>query len=273
MKTWIGLLALLIAFGFTQGCGQMHVCKTVGLPGLNPIPAEQVTVMHGHVDRAFQIVGKATVYHDVGGVSESDALKKLRVAAGEMGADGVVGLHGDLGCKSAMAVKWLKPGERPRPVSVPFVIAAMPVPLNASARGNQQEVADVIRKTLLCPVEKKGYYLLPEPATGVAGGIDGAVLLGDGALRNLGGPNSHLLLEVGSTAQADGTILIATASSIVVRARMLDKQSRRIVYEGTGTGTGGGDFLYDAVVPNAKRVDAAASGTLAALRNLPAIHQ
>jgi hypothetical protein len=270
---------LILAAGvLIVGCTPLKVSQTVGLQGLPPLAdASQVTVVENLSDvrRPYQLVGKVTVYRSGTRITKAASQERICRHAAQMGADGVVGLHRNAGggLYSGLAVKWLAPGEAKRPVSVPFVVAAMEVTPNASARGNQEKVADAIRSVLMYPLESKGYYLLPDPVTGVRGGIDGAVLLEDGALRTLVGPNAHLLLEIGSTGQADGTILIASASSIAVRARMLDKQSRRITYEGSGTGTAGGGFLVDAMAPNAKRIDAAVLGTLAALRDLRPIHQ
>lgn len=271
---------LLVACGAVLiGCGPLHVNKTVGLPGLPPVNTSKVTVVENWKDvtRKYQVVGKATIYRNAGGVPKGGAIKQMRAIAGEMGANGVIGLHGTTSFRSALMVRWLEPGETSQPVSVPFVVGLLPVKEGQKARGNQEKITEGFLGVLVIAIEPKGYYLLPDFVSGFAGGIEEAKSLDAGALQAIGGNDTHLLLEVGFANRSEVNLGVYNHATATIQGRLLDKKTAMTVYEGSGAGFGGGlfdvtgGFLASIFAPDDKRMQAVGQGVMEAFKNLQPI--
>jgi hypothetical protein len=269
----IGSLLLLAA-----GCTPLKYNRTVALPGLPPVSdANQVRVVENlsEVTQPYQIVGKVTVYREGTRIMKNKSIERMSTQAAAMGADGIIGVHQNAGggMYSCLAVKWLAPGETPKPATVPFIVAVLPIVPDPTAKGDQDKVIAVMEQVLHYPLESKGYYLLPGKTAGCDGGIEGAKHLNDASLQALGGPNAHVLLDLAFAGRSDVNILIASGSTISIRATLMEKSTRKVLYENVGTGRVSAGFLINAMAPNAKRMDAAMIGTMAALRDLKPIHQ
>lgn len=278
MKTPLYSVVIVVVTALVTGCGPLHVNRTVGLSGLPTVEGSRVTVVENWADatKSYQVVGKGSIYRNAGGVPKGGAIKRLRQMAGEMGANGVIGLHGTTSFRTGLMVKWLEPGETSRPVTVPFVVGVLPVIYDTNAPGNNVKISGILRESLW-PVESKGYYLLPGVIEGFSGGIDGAGGLDDSTLADLGGSNAQLLLEVRLAGRSEWNAGILAESSANIQARLLNKATRKIVYEGFGKGGGGGLFrasgglLASMVAPDDKRIEAVVYGAWEALENLKPI--
>lgn len=259
----------------------MHVNKTVGLSGLPPVAASKVTVVENwaEVNRPYQVVGKGTLYRNAGGVPKGGALKQLRQMAGEMGADGVVGLHGTTSFRSALLVKWLTPGESARPVSLPFVVGLLPVNEGPKARGDRKVMREAVEMAVIHRIEPKGYYLLPAPVSGINGGIEQAQLLDAVARQEILKQNIQLLLEVDFTQRTELTLGVYNEATATLNIKLLDIGTGRIIYQNAGKGGGastlvlspGLSLLEEIVSPDDKRMKAIGNGIAKAFEDLPAI--
>ena len=261
------------------GCTPLHISRTIGFPGLPPLgDVKKITVVEKmeDVSKPYQVVGKVTVYRSGTQIMKGASIRRITNQAATMGADGVIGLHRNWGgcLYSGLAVKWLAPGESPKPVTVPFTIAIMPIGNDALTHGDRTKLTADLQKNLMYAFETKGYYLMPDLVTGSAGGIEKAKLLDNDALEALGGKDVHLLAEVGFAGQSEYNAGIISGSFMVIHGKLLDKQTRKIVYEGTGKGSGGGlfnptgGFIAALVDPNAKRAEAVMKGVMSAFRDL-----
>lgn len=263
MKQKLGRFLLAIAVLSLTGCGALHVNKTVGLPGLSPLDVNKVVVIEDWKDvaRPYQVVGKGTIYRNAGGVPKGGATKQLRAMAADMGADGVIGLHGTTSFRSALMVKWLEPGESNRPVTQPFVVGLLRTEKGPNAR--EKKLEEEYLMMLVITLEPKGYYLLPNYASGFSGGMKEAMKLDSAALRAVGGPECQFLLEIDYADRSTLDLLVYVEDRTTVQARMLDKATGRIAYEGTGKGA--------VIGPFDRRIKADAQGLQKALENLRVI--
>jgi uncharacterized protein YbjQ (UPF0145 family) len=267
-------LTLALALGLcVVGCTPLKTSRTVAFPGLPPIKdVKQVRLVEKieDVSQPYQIVGKVTTYREGTRILKNSSIRRISEQAAAMGADGIIGLHHNPGhgLFSAVAVKWLAPGESPKPLEVPFIVAVLPVAPDPTAPGNQEKVVRATQVHLMYALESKGYYFLPDQTVNFTGGLEGAKLLDDAQWKALGGPNAHALLELGFVGHAQANILIASSASITVKATLVDKQTKKNLYEGTGAGTMSVGFLLNAMVPNAKREEAAMIAALQSLKNL-----
>lgn len=266
--------SLIVALGLCViGCTPLKTSRTVALSGLPPIKdANQVRLVEKieDVTQPYQIVGKVTTYREGTRILKKSSIRRISEQAAAMGADGIIGLHNNPGhgLFSAITVKWLAPGESPKPLEVPFIVALIPPVPDPSAPGNQEKVVRAMQMHLMYALESKGYYFLPDQTVNVTGGLEGAKLLDDAQWKALGGPNAHALLELAFVGHAQGNILIASSASVGVKATLVDKLTKKNLYEGTGVGAMSAGFLINAMAPNAKREEAAMLATLQSLKNL-----
>jgi hypothetical protein len=274
MKPTLRFIAFL-AFGVVlSGCGSLHVNKTVVQSGLPTVDASKVTVVENleEVSGEYQVVGKATFYRKAGGVSKDGMIKELRKMAGANGADGLIGLHGTTSFRTMLMVRWLNAGEFPKATSPPFVVAVLPIKYDPTVPGDNLEIAKTVRDAIW-PMEMKGYYVIPGTVNGFAGGLEEALSLSNEKLEALGGRNSQLLLETRFVKHAEEKGGPTRYFFLTVHFRLLDKQTRKVVFEANGEGKVGG-FLKYTVTPNAvyeadfRWVQAAVQGTWTALNDL-----
>lgn len=275
LQTW--LLVLLAGLLWT-GCTPLKISRTVALPGLTPVAdAKQITVVEKleEVTRPYQIVGKVTIWREGTKITQSASLRRIRNLAAQMGADGVIGLHFNVGgaLYTGLAVKWLSPGEKRQPTAFPFVVAALPIVTDPTAPGKQEKVAKFVVSRLDYLLESKGYYLIPGVVSNFSGGIEGAKNLDAAALLALGGNDAQLLLEINLHGRREVSAVVYAEATSYVQATLLDKQTRKIVYEERGSGSFASGSLFVNAFANAKRQEAAVQGTLDALRNLKPVHQ
>jgi hypothetical protein len=184
-------LAPLAAFLFI-GCTPLHLSRTVAVKGLPPVAdASQVTVSEktGEATKPHQIVGKVTVYRTGTRITKDASSKRICESAAQIGADGVIDLHPNFGkgLYSALAVKWLAPGETAKPKEVPFMVALLPIVMGANTPANRAEISDFVQQRLVYLLDSKGYYLMPQVVSGFDGGIKAAMKRDDAALQALGG--------------------------------------------------------------------------------------
>ncbi|MEY4387722.1 MAG: hypothetical protein RLY20_3005 [Verrucomicrobiota bacterium] len=276
MKTRISFkqLALLISLSASVvGCTPLKSSRTVALPGLPPIKdVNQVRLVERieDVNQPYQIVGKVTTYREGTRILKNSSVRRISEQAAAMGADGIIGLHNNPGhgLFSAITVKWLAPGESPKPLEVPFIVAVIPPAPDPTAPGNQEKIIQATQMHLMYALESKGYYYLPNQKVNITGGLEGAKLLNDSQWNALGSPNAHALLELAFIGHAKANLLIASGASISIKATLVDKQTKKNLYEGTGTGAMSVGFLLNAMAPNAKREEAAMLAALQSLKNL-----
>jgi hypothetical protein len=198
--------------------------------------------------------------------------QRMKEVAAAMGADGVIGVHLGLAqsfygpyanCstaeRSGLAVKWLMPGEAQRPVKKPFVVALLPMakdskaqdePVMATALGKhpptssnmppaedkQADWTATIGSAVVEPLELKGYYVLPSTDVTYQGGLEGARNLGDTELQSLGGNDAHLLLEAANLGKVNANIVVGAAAAVQIKTTLMDKTTRKDIFQGTGTG-------------------------------------
>jgi hypothetical protein len=284
LRPGLRLVAGLCLAALLTGCGSIKVSRTVGLTGMTPLasPSQVKVVESGKaVSEPYQVVGKATVYRVNGGVSKGYSTKRMKEIAAGMGADGLIGIREGFGSdpraptcfRSALAVKWLAPGEARRPVAAPFMVGLLPVGEDPEAPGNQAKITEAVSKAVVAPLEVKGYYVLPPGTLAYKGGIEGARELKEAELQALGGDDAHLLLEVAFVSRGQAHIIIGAGATAEMKATLMNKATRTNVFEGTGAGQGYTGWLLNMTTPNAKRIAAATIGADYALHGVKPIHE
>ena len=234
----------LVVSALLTGCFDMHVSKTVGLPGLPPLAdASQVKVIYREkpVPQPYQVVGKVMVkYNNYNRLNWSASNKRMRNVAASMGADAVIGVYEPGGImkkgefpikmiRSGLAVKWLEPGEARKPVTTPFAIKVLPF----RCSGQIVYVPDEDCLFSYIWLEDKGYYVLPLTTTNIyTGGLKGASKLSDAGLQAAFGPDAQLLLESTIESITNSSILTANAE---VRSTLMDEATRTIVFESSSS--------------------------------------
>lgn len=204
--------------------------------------------------------------------SKHYSYRRMKEVAAAMGADGVIGVHlgtaqsfygGYPNCstaeRSGLVVKWLMPGEVQRPVTKLFVVAVLPMakdsvaqdePVAKPAMGkhpatssnmtppadNQGEWTATIRSAVVEPLELKGYYVLPSTNVTYQGGLEGARNLDDAGLRSLGGDDAHFLLEAADLGKVKANVIVGAAAAVQMKTTLMDKATRKDVFQGVGTG-------------------------------------
>jgi len=230
---------------------------------------------------------------------------RIRELAADMGADGVIGVHQNWGVDtkfktpipvvSGLTVKWLAPGEVKRPLTKPFVVAVLPMAEDAEevpggqtvtrsgagknrtetttqakpVKNNHKELTEAVDKAVVCPLETKGYYVLPSDNITFKGGLEGARDLSDTELKSLGGDDASLLLEVDVLTKAHGTIILQSSSSVTAKSTLMDKATRKQVYQDNGIGTITLGWIVNMMVD--KEIAATAGAAAGSLINIPSI--
>jgi hypothetical protein len=271
------LLALILGMAIlVTGCS-VTAARTVGLPGLTPLAnADQVKLIEKFEDarQPYQIVGQVTLAGTP--LYEGASYRRMKEMAAGMGADGLIGLHWVTHhsplVRSGLAVKWLAPDEAKRALSVPFVVAVLPIK-DQTAPDKEAKVSKSLRESVLFQLERKGYYVLPVQPGDFKGGIEEAKALGDTELRAVGGEDAQLLLGLTIQASANANIVVMSGSSYSIKTTILDKRTRNTVFERVGTGTVSVGWLLDAMAPNEKYNEAAGTAAETALGYVPAINQ
>jgi len=283
-------LWLTLAFGMAvlgTGCS-IKAARTVGLPGLKPLAsADQVKLIEKleEVRQPYQIVGQVRLASD-GTLYEDVSYKRMKEIAAGMGADGLIGLHQGydrLGVgyfRSGLAVKWLAPGETRKAPAVPFIVAVLPVQ-DQTAPDKEFKFSEQLRGSVLCQLEPKGYYVLLVQPDNFKGGIEKAKALGDTELRAVGGEDAQLLLSVTietSTTSAVAHLrvvgsVVGEGSKYFIRTAILNKQTRKTVFEQVGAGNAEVGWLVNAIVQDEKLNAAARVAAWAALDKLRAINE
>ncbi|TAK97743.1 MAG: hypothetical protein EPO07_12805 [Verrucomicrobia bacterium] len=279
--------ALMIALSiWAIGCTPLKSSRTVGLPGLPPVTdVKQVRIVEDMkaVTQPYQIVGKVTSYREGTRVTRSGSIRRLSELAADMGADGIIGVHRNAGggLYSALAVKWLSPGEQPQPLKVPFIVAALPMACDPIPPKKREKYEKLVDSLMLPLIETKGYYLLSDKVSGFAGGITATAKLDDSQIEALGGKESQILAEISMVAHKGG----AYGGKSTIRVSMLDKKSRTLCYDSHGQGgANAADAFFETgmspvftivlpvLMPNALREEAVMRGTIAAFDKLKPIH-
>jgi hypothetical protein len=280
-------LWLTIAFGMAvlaTGCSfPTKATKTVGLPGIKPLAsADQVKLIEKieDVKQPYQIVGQAAIIREGMGLDQGASYKRMKEIAAGMGADGLIGLHEGFVFgppvtyfRSGLAVKWLAQGETKRELAVPFIVGVLPIILDPNDPSKKSINAESLRMAVLCPLEVKGYYVLPVQQGDFKGGIEKAKMLDDTELRVVGGENAQLLLGLTVEASANTSAVVVSGSTASIKTTLMDKRTRKTVFEGRGFGTVTVGWLVDAIVPNEKLATAAREAARYALKTLPAIYE
>jgi len=306
MKMYARILVLAALAIFSAGCSTVVVVnRTVGLPGLTPLAsADQVKLVEEGtpVSQPYQPVGVVTVsekfWDGPKAPSEDYSYRRMKKYAADMGADGVIGVHiasvanKIIVLRSGLAVKWLTPGEIKSPVKKPFVVALLPVVVNpevplshttpAPTAGKnrtaetpmkpvdkQSAWTAAVNEAVRGPLELKGYYVLPPESATYKGGLEGARDLNEAELANLGGDNAHLLLEVAVLNEARATIVVSSSAAVTVKTTLMDKATRKDVFQGTGTGTVSLGWIANMIID--KRSAAAAGAAVFALDTIDQI--
>ena len=278
---WGATLALVLVLA---GCSSPRTLRTVGLPNLPPVGNEdQVRLVEKMMDarEPYQVVGQVTMFRKGAYLYPGSSFRRMKQVAATMGANGLIGLHeGALYTsnrttfvRSGLAVKWLGPGESRRPLDLPFVVGLLPMAEDREAPGNQAKIIEAVHTAIFQPLDLKGYYLLPRDSVNLAGGLEGAKALGEPELQALGGDNTQLLLDVAFEARAQANLLIGAGATAAMKASLMDKRSRKTVYEGSGEGFGYTGWIINMTTPNTKRIMAATVGARAALEKLSPINE
>lgn len=248
------LPALVFAASLSfAGCTPLHITRTAAIKESVPVgDARKITVVEEGqaVAKPYQILGKVTVYRSGTKITKGGTTNRICDQAAQMGADGVIGLHRNYGgaLYSGIAVKWIAPGEVPKPKDTSFIIALTPIVTNTNAKGDPKKFAEGLQKVLLYYIETKGYYLQPQIVEECVGGFETANRMDDEALRKLGGIDTDFLMEivvmdtkknanVGSFVMGGllfGVGGVFTGSSnvtSVVRVTVFQKSNRQIIFQ------------------------------------------
>jgi hypothetical protein len=249
---------ILLAVGLASlfaGCSSVAVTRTVALSGLTPLAnADQVTVVEEGkpISQPYQLVGAVTVastaFQNNPGNQQIPAkgfsYKRMKAVAAAMGADGVIGVHTGVSSnpreatavRSGLVVKWLAVGEAKRPVEKSFVVAVLPLAEDSKSPSEQKSWNETMASAVIEPLETKGYYVLPSQNITFKGGLEAARDLGDPLLQSLGGADAQLLLETTILGGAQANIIIGASASEQIRTTLMDKATRKEIFQGSGTG-------------------------------------
>jgi hypothetical protein len=241
--------------------------------------------------------------------SKGYSYKRMKEVAAAMGADGVIGIHLGMGAdpfmgpypnastvvRSGLAVKWLAPGEAKRPVTRPFVVAVLPMaedfqvpveqsatttalgkhpstPSSTTAKADKQTAwTATIDHAVVEPLEIKGYYVLPSESVTYKGGLEGARGLNDAELQSLGGDDAQILLEVAVLSNAQANIIIGASAAVQVKTTLMDKTTRKDIFQGSGTGSQYLGWLLNMMVDKHKM--AAGIGAYVSLNSIEPINE
>lgn len=275
------LVSILTIVFLLTGCCTTTATRTVGLPGLSPLASgEQVKLVEkiDNVKQPYQIVGQVS-FSSEGFINagEGTSYKQMKKMAADMGANGLIGIHsgGDgryMFYYSGLAVKWLSAGETKQTLSVPFIVAVLPIQ-DQTSPDREAKISESLCKRVMCPLETKGYYVLPEQVNDFKGGIDKARLLGDSELAALGGENAQLLLGLTIESSVDRNVVVASDSTYSIRTTLMNKKNHKTIFEKVAAGSAYAGWLVNAIVPDEKRNMAAGSAAQLALGELPAINE
>lgn len=256
----IPMVMLLITVMFFAGCGSHEIYKTMALSERCPaVSTDSVQVFEREtiVNRNYQLLGQVTVNGKFG-IAKKTALSILQEETAKMGGDAIIDAHIGPGCAwrydagmhySGLVVKWLKPGESPKPVDKPFVITRLPI-MNPE-KPNEPLVLKKVSLNLpvldfpwINGVVFKGYYVLPDYKYHLSG-VKGLQSKEKAALQKVGGKDSQLLLNVSSVV-ADSHLTVGAAVLDVglfkehesyLRVELFNKQSGDVILNNTGKGS------------------------------------
>jgi hypothetical protein len=201
----------------------------------------------------------------------------MKEVAASMGADGLIGVHwcgesGALIIRSGLAVKWLRPGESPRPVAKPCVVAVLPMNENPKVWGDQASLTKEIRRAAAAPLESRGYYVFPADRVRFKAGLAAAKELTDQELAKLG-DDAQLLMEVAPLSKAEANIIVGAQANAQMRTILMDKRTRKDVFQGTGSGFVYLGWLLNLAAGSMKLEAAAGIATAQSLQGLGAISE
>lgn len=269
---------------FMVGCGTISVTRTVGVAGLKPVTADHVVLFESGkvITNNYEVVGTVAISQLQQNVKP--AHKRMKKIAAQMGGDAVVEVK--LGLMpnnkkmrwiySGKVVKWIAPGAAPQPHSTQFVVAVLPIAKDPEAKGNQTEIANAAYDGASSFLEFRGYWVLPNESAlfkGYAGGgLEELKLLSDDQLRQAGSSEADYILELTFTKQDQMHFIIWGNANVWVRARLMDKSTRQIIYEGGGRGSSGVGWILNMASSNLKRVMAAGYSAAGALMAIKPIH-
>ena len=252
IKTKIGMVLLRWAAAsmgtfILASCAAPKVHQTIALSHRYPgTSATQVEILErgSPTNRNHQIIGKVTV-EGTNGVSNSSAKDMAKQTAAEMGADAVIDYHRGPGCErrfnggmhySGIAVKWLAPGQARQPLASPFVIYRLPIkdPVSGNymftknAMGENHPHAD---RTWVNRAVFKGYHVLPTTDVTYRQPINQLRGQSPGQLKNIGTPDSQLLLGVDFVSKNNVDLGVVSWADAEVQVTVLDKQTGRVVLQ------------------------------------------
>jgi hypothetical protein len=273
---------LLIAFilgvaVLMTGC-TIKASRTVGLPGLKPLAnANQVKLIENleDVKQPYQIVGQVMLGKYAFYLFKGESYPRMKEIAAGMGADGLIGLHaanyGGSYVRNGLAVKWLAPGEVRQDLAVPFVVAVLPI-IDSKNPSKKSSLEEFLRTMVVVSLfETSGYYVLPTQLSDFKGGIEKAKTLDDTALRAVGGEDAQLLLCLTLESTAHASVIVMSSSAAELKATIIDKRTRKTIFEGRGSQTYTAGWASEAISPSAKW--AALAATAEALGKLPMIKE
>jgi len=241
--TPFGLLAALAVLG--AGCAGVKANRTVALPGLPALAgAKSVRVIERReeVTQPYQVVGQVTVHRSGTMLTKGTSLDRMRPIAAAMGADGLIGFTESHGAgknfgigsgyawvHSCLAVKWLSPGQKPQPVSVPMVVGLLP----SSAAKDHAKSVKMVHESASALLGLKGYYPIPLAGPVLKGGLDELKTLGDAELMAVGGAESQLLLDLSVVDAKQTYAVVGNNVKAQIQVSILDKQTRSYVLQET----------------------------------------
>jgi len=240
--TSIHAMFLLLAICLV-GCGPEAHQKTIMLTRkpISPVPETIRTLELGKPsDRPYDIVGKVGYWAVTNSMSWGKHTELIPLAS-EMGADGLLGIHTGahplttVSYKwhwiSAVAVKFLDPGQKPKHQSGSFMVGVLPC-LAADGRTN-----NIVQQLARLWLENAGYYAVNHTQGVFDRDLKALEALPTEKLAGLCGTHTDLILLSEAAGKGSVNLGVAGSDKIQLTFQLYSKSQRKVVWQSSAVGS------------------------------------
>lgn len=235
------LLAVVLLLSLV-GCGGTlrQVTLRDGAPVVPPTDSAAVRVLPSEQGLApdAEITGKVfvAILKPMSVPAEENMASELRALAAETGADGITGFH--FNCRSAeiyctegcyaTGLTFRDAGSREKNRSIPFILALLPIVDVTDSESVHPISEEFPASSLRYRLEKQGYYVR---MVGTPVSLEMIETMSALELEEMIGPEPGVLMLVSLEELSGESIGIAGGKSAVVTGRLIDRDTRAVLWE------------------------------------------